>query len=198
MPRISAGLLMYRIHDGELQILLAHPGGPFFKNKDDGAWTIPKGEIEPGEDFLEASKREFKEETGVTPTGPFIALTPIKQKGGKIVHAWAFEGDCDPSAIVSNTFTMEWPPKSGRQMEFPEIDRADFFDVAAARRKIKAGQEALIEEFEGIKRADFKKTNDDAVHSSREVEEQVQRLRMHYPDELQARFIGIYSASSPR
>jgi len=141
---------MYRIHDGELQMLLAHPGGPFFKNKDDGAWTIPKGEIEPGEDLLEAAKREFKEETGVTPTGPFIALTPIKQKGGKIVHAWAFRGECDPGAIVSNTFTMEWPPNSGRQTEFPEIDRADFFDVAAAKRKIKAGQEALIEELQRV------------------------------------------------
>lgn len=150
MARISAGLLMYRIHDGELQMLLAHPGGLFFKNKDDGAWSIPKGEIEPGEDLLQAAKREFKEETGITPTGPFTVLTPIKQKGGKIVHAWAFKGDCDPSAITSNTFTTEWPPKSGRQMEFPEIDRADFFDIAAARRKIKAGQEALIDELEGM------------------------------------------------
>jgi predicted NUDIX family NTP pyrophosphohydrolase len=150
MPRVSAGLLMYRIHDGKLQMLLAHPGGPYFKNKDDGAWTIPKGEIEPGEDLLEAAKREFEEETGITPTGPYIALTPIKQKGGKIVHAWAVRGDCNPSATVSNTFTMEWPPKSGQQMEFPEIDRADFFDVAAARRKIKAGQEALIEELQRI------------------------------------------------
>ena len=134
MPRVSAGLLMYRIQDGKLQVLLAHPGGPLFKNKDDGAWTIPKGEIESDEDLLEAAKREFEEETGVTPTGPFIALTPIKQKGGKIVHAWAFKGDCDPDAIVSNKFTMEWPPKSGRQMEFPEIDHADFFDVAAVGR----------------------------------------------------------------
>jgi predicted NUDIX family NTP pyrophosphohydrolase len=150
MPRVSAGLLMYRILNGELQMLLAHPGGPFFKNKDDGAWSIPKGEIEPDEDLLEAAKREFEEETGVIPIGPFIALTAIKQKGGKIVHAWAFKGDCDPSAIVSNTFTMEWPPKSGRQMEFPEIDRADFFDVAAARRKIKAAQEALIDELQRI------------------------------------------------
>ena len=150
MPRVSAGLLMYRIHDGELQMLLAHPGGPYFKNKNELAWTIPKGEIEQGEDLLEAAKREFKEETGVTPTGPFTALTPIKQKGGKVVHAWAFEGDCDPGAIASNSFTIEWPPKSGRHMEFPEIDRADFFDVAAAKRKIKAGQEALIEELERI------------------------------------------------
>jgi predicted NUDIX family NTP pyrophosphohydrolase len=150
MPRISAGLLMYRIHDGRLQVLLAHPGGPFFKNKDEGAWSIPKGEVETGEDLLETAMREFEEETGITPKGPFIALTPITQKGGKIVHAWAFEGGCDPSAIVSNTFTMEWPPKSGRQMQFFEIDRADFFDVAAAKRKIKAAQAALIEELEGI------------------------------------------------
>jgi len=131
-------------------VLLAHPGGPFFKNKDEGAWSIPKGEVEPGEDLLETAKREFEEETGITPKGPFIALTPITQKGGKIVHAWAFEDDCDPSAIVSNTFTIEWPPKSGQQMEFPEIDRADFFDVAAAKRKVKAAQVALIEELERI------------------------------------------------
>lgn len=150
MPRVSAGLLMYRIQEGKLQVLLARPGGPFFRNKDDGAWTIPKGEIEPGEDMLEAAKREFREETGVTPTGPFIALTPIKQKGGKVVHAWGFEGDCDPSAIVSNTFSMEWPPKSRRQMEFPEMDRANFFEVAAASRKIKAEQLALVEECERI------------------------------------------------
>jgi len=146
MPRVSAGLLMYRMKDGVFQVLLAHPGGPYFKSKDEGAWTIPKGEVEPGEDLLGAAKREFEEETGVTPTGPFIALTPIKQKGGKIVHAWAFEGDCDPSAIASNTFSMEYPPKSGQQMEFPEMDRADFFDMAAASRKIKAAQMALVEE----------------------------------------------------
>lgn len=150
MPRVSAGLLMYRIQDGKLQVLLAHPGGPLFQNKDDGVWTIPKGEIEPGEDMLEAAKREFEEETGITPTAPFIELTPIKQKGGKIVHAWAFKGDCDPSAVASNTFTMEWPPKSGRLMEFPEMDRADFFDVAAAGQKIKAAQMPLVEECEQI------------------------------------------------
>lgn len=150
MPRVSAGLLMYRIQEGQLQVLLAHPGGPFFRNKDDGAWSIPKGEIEPGEDLLEAAKREFEEETGVTPSGPFTALTPVKQKGGKIVHAWAFEGDCDPGAVVSNCFTMEWPPRSGRRIEFPEVDRADFFDPSAAKRKIKAGQEALLEELEEI------------------------------------------------
>jgi predicted NUDIX family NTP pyrophosphohydrolase len=146
MARISAGLLMYRMVDGELQMLLAHPGGPYFKNKDDGAWSIPKGEIGPGEDLLEAAKREFAEETGVMPTGPFLALTPVTQKGGKLVHAWAFAGDCDPKANVSNTFTMEWPPKSGQQQAFPEIDRVDFFDVANAKRKIKAAQQPLLDE----------------------------------------------------
>jgi predicted NUDIX family NTP pyrophosphohydrolase len=137
---------MYRTHVGELQVLLAHPGGPFFKNKDDGAWSIPKGEVEPGDDLLATAQREFEEETGVISKGPFIALTPVKQRGGKVVHAWAFEGDCDPSKIVSNTFLVEWPPRSGRQSEFPEIDRADFFDVIAAKRKINAAQVALIEE----------------------------------------------------
>lgn len=154
MPRLSAGLLMYRIHDGQVQVLLAHPGGPFFKNKDDGAWSIPKGEPEPDEELLEAAKREFKEEVGITPSGPFIALTPVKQTGGKIVHAWAFLGDGDTAGCVSNTFTMEWPPKSGRQMEFPEIDRSDFFDVGTAKRKINPAQVALIEELEAMKGAE--------------------------------------------
>jgi predicted NUDIX family NTP pyrophosphohydrolase len=150
MPRISAGLLMYRIHDCQLQVLLVHPGGPFFKSKDDGAWSIPKGELETGEDMLEAAKREFKEEVGITPVGPFIALSPVKQKGGKVVHTWAFMGDCDPSACVSNMFTMEWPPKSGKQREYPEVDRADFFDVEMAKRKINSGQAALIDELNAI------------------------------------------------
>jgi predicted NUDIX family NTP pyrophosphohydrolase len=163
MPRGSAGLLMYRIQDGKLQVLLAHPGGPFFKNKDEGSWTIPKGEIEFGEDMLEAAKREFEEETGVSPNGPFVALTPIKQKSGKIVHAWAFQGDCDPHEIVSNTFTMEWPPKSGRRMEFPEIDKGDFFDVDTASRKIKAAQMALVEECQH--KVLGKTTRDSAVES---------------------------------
>ena len=150
MVRLSAGLLMYRLKDGVLQVLLAHPGGPYFVNKDEGAWTIPKGEPDADEDLLVAAQREFEEETGIKPSGPFIPLKPIQQKGGKIVHAWAFAGDCDPAAIMSNDFTMEWPPKSGRQQAFPEIDRAEFYDLATARKKIKAGQEVLIDELTAI------------------------------------------------
>ena len=150
MPRLSAGLLMYRIKDGAVQVLLAHPGGPYFAKKDDESWSIPKGEPGPDEDLFLTAQREFEEETGLKPTGPFIPLQAVKQKGGKVVHAWAFEGDCDTAAIKSNTFTMEWPPRSGQQMEFPEIDRAEFFDLATARRKIKSGQVGLIDELETI------------------------------------------------
>ncbi len=149
-PRVSAGLLMYRRAGGELQILLAHPGGPFFRDKDEGAWSIPKGEVGPGEDTLVAAVREFGEEIGVVPTGPFLALTPVTQKGGKLVHAWAFEGDCDPSSISCNTFTIEWPPRSGRHEAFPEVDRAGFFGPDEARRKVNAGQVPLIDELECI------------------------------------------------
>ncbi len=141
---------MYRIKDGALQVLLAHPGGPYFAKKDDDVWTIPKGEPEAGEDLLPAAQREFREETGLAATGPFIPLSTIQQKGGKVVHAWAFAGDCDPETIKSNFFTIEWPPKSGKQQEFPEIDRAEWFDVATARTKIKAGQVGLIEELAEI------------------------------------------------
>ena len=150
MPRLSAGLLMYHVQDGAIQVLLAHPGGPFFRHKDEGAWSIPKGEPKADEDLFVTAAREFEEETGVKPAGCFIPLHPIQQKGGKIVHAWAFEGNCDPKAIRSNTFTIQWPPKSGRQQEFPDIDRAEFFDLATARQKIKAGQEALLDELDAI------------------------------------------------
>lgn len=150
MPRVSAGLLMYRRGGGGLELLLVHPGGPFFRNKDEGAWSIPKGEVGPGEDLLDAAVREFGEEIGTAPDGPFLALGSAKQKGGKAVHAWAFEGDCDPSAIVCNTFTIEWPPRSGRRMEFPEVDRAAFFGPEEARRKINPGQVPLIDELERI------------------------------------------------
>jgi len=146
MPKISAGVLLYRSRNGVLEFLLVHPGGPFFKNKDEGAWTIPKGEIGEGEDALVAAIREFEEELGFKPTGSFIELTPIKQKGGKIVHAWAVEGDCDPAQIKSNTFTMEWPPRSGRQAEFPEVDRAQFFNLEEAKAKINPAQIPILEE----------------------------------------------------
>lgn len=148
--KISAGLLMYRVRNGALEIFLAHPGGPFFKKKDEGVWTVPKGEIEPDEEPLAAAIREFREETGIIARGPYTELTPIKQKSGKRVCAWAFEGDTDPEAIVSNTFTMEWPPRSGRQQEFPEVDRADFFRVEEAKRKIIPAQADLICELERL------------------------------------------------
>jgi predicted NUDIX family NTP pyrophosphohydrolase len=148
MPKISAGLLMYRgrtEQSNSVEILLAHPGGPFWKNKDDGAWTIPKGEVTPGEDLLAAAIREFTEETGLTPAPPFVPLGEIKQKSGKIIHAWAFQGDCDPAQIRSNTFALEWPPKSGLTQEFPEIDRAKFYDLVAARQKILVSELPLLD-----------------------------------------------------
>ncbi len=145
MPKESAGLLMYRVKNGELEFLLAHPGGPLWKNKDAGAWTIPKGELRPGEDPLTAARREFEEELGFKPQGDFIALPSITQKSGKLVHAWAFAGDCDPSQIRSNTFTMEWPPRSGRVSAFPEVDQAAFFTLDQARQKLNPAQIPLLE-----------------------------------------------------
>ncbi|MGN6134666.1 MAG: NUDIX hydrolase [Aureliella sp.] len=150
MAAISAGLLMYRWREGELEVLLVHPGGPLFRNKDAGAWTVPKGLVEAGEELLAAAEREFEEETQLKPRGPFLALTPIKQKGGKLVHVWAFQGDCDPAAIVSNQFRMQWPPRSGKWQEFPEIDRAEFFDAESARRKINVAQAALIDQLQTL------------------------------------------------
>lgn len=150
MPRIAAGLVMYRIREGRLQVLLVHPGGPYFAKKDEGVWSIPKGQPERGEDLLQTACREFEEETGIMPNGKFIPLRPIRQKGGKIVHAWAFEGDCDVAVIQSNFFRLEWPPGSGRQVEFPEIDRAEFFKMKLAKRKLKAAQIPLIEQLQEI------------------------------------------------
>lgn len=148
MPKTSAGLLLYRRKNGALEFLLIHPGGPFWKNKDAGAWTIPKGELGDKEEPLAAAIREFEEELGFKPGGEFIELMPIKQKGGKTVRAWAFEGDCDPAQLKSNTFTMEWPPKSGKQAEFPEVDRAEFFTLEAAKEKINQAQIPLLEELQ--------------------------------------------------
>src|ERR1700745_2166410 len=148
MPKTSAGLLMYRgrsISRASPEVLLAHPGGPFWKNKDDGAWMIPKGEVEQGEELLAAAIREFTEETGLTAVEPFPALGQVKHKSGKTVHAWAFQGDCDPTEIRSHTFELEWPPKSGRKQEFPEIDRAEFFDLSTARRKMLPAELPLLD-----------------------------------------------------
>jgi predicted NUDIX family NTP pyrophosphohydrolase len=146
MTKRSAGLLLYRIRKGAMEVFLAHPGGPYWANKDLGVWSIPKGEIDEGEDPLEAARREFEEETGFCPEGVFRELTPVRQRSGKIVHAWAVEGDCDPAAIRSNTFSMEWPPRSGRQQEFPEVDRAGWFAVDCAKEKILEGQRGLLDE----------------------------------------------------
>ncbi len=148
--RESAGLLVVRVRGGRLEVLLAHPGGPFWAKKDEGAWTIPKGELEPGEDALAAARREFEEETGTRPEGPFARLPPARQKGGKLVYAWACEGDLDPDAIRSNTFTIEWPPRSGQRREFPEIDRAGFFRLDEARRKLNPAQAPWLDEVERL------------------------------------------------
>jgi predicted NUDIX family NTP pyrophosphohydrolase len=136
MPKTSAGLLMYRLVAEKLQVLLVHPGGPFWKKKDLGAWAIPKGEVEDNEDLFAAAQREFLEETGFSAKGPFILLGEIRHRSGKCVHAWAFRGDCDPSLLRSNTFEMEWPPKSGKRQSFPEVDKANFYSLKEAKQKI--------------------------------------------------------------
>ena len=150
MAKISAGLLLYRRCGQALEILLVHPGGPFWAKKDLGAWSIVKGEAAPGEDLLTCAQREFTEETGFTIAGEFRALAPIKQSGGKLVHAWAVEGDCDAAAIKSNTFDLEWPPRSGRVQAFSEVDRAQWFGLASARDKINPAQRGLIDELERL------------------------------------------------
>ncbi|MBR1300603.1 NUDIX domain-containing protein [Bradyrhizobium sp. AUGA SZCCT0042] len=154
----SAGLLLFRKRDSDIQFLLGHPGGPFWSRKDAGAWSIPKGLISPGEEPLAAARREFAEETGHHPTGDFIPLGAVKQAGGKVVHAWAVQGDWDPAGLRSNTFEMEWPPRSGRRQAFPELDRAAWFNVYEARLKILNGQvlfiDRLLEALVRLTRAD--------------------------------------------
>ncbi len=145
MPKTSAGLLMYRTSHDEVEVLLVHLGGPFWQKKDVGAWFLPKGELEQDEEPLAAARREFQEETGCQPVGPFTSLGDVRQKSGKIVMAWAFEGEWDPSLLASNTFTMEWPPKSGRQREFPEIDRAAFLSLEQARQKIHEAEAPFLD-----------------------------------------------------
>jgi predicted NUDIX family NTP pyrophosphohydrolase len=145
MPKQSAGILLFRFNGGTLELFLVHPGGPFWASKDDGAWSIPKGEFTDDEDPLAAAKREFFEEIGTRVDGRFTPLGSTKQPGGKVVHVWAHKRDCDPSTIKSNTFVIEWPPKSGKHQEFPEVDRAGWFTLDVARRKILKGQVIFID-----------------------------------------------------
>jgi predicted NUDIX family NTP pyrophosphohydrolase len=145
MPKRSAGLLMYRRRNDLVEVLLAHPGGPFWAKKDLGAWSVPKGEFDSEEDPLQAAKREFAEETGLVPEGDFVALGEVKQAGGKTVTAWAMEGDGDASNLKSNMFSMEWPPRSGRMAEFPEVDRWEWFSLEEAQERILAGQRVFLE-----------------------------------------------------
>ena len=142
---------MFRQRGNALEVFLVHPGGPYFKNKDEGAWTIPKGQIEAGEEPLDAACREFVEETGLSSQGPYLPLTSVRQKGGKTVMGWAFRGDVpDPITIRPNRFTLEWPPRSGRMREFPEVDFAAFFTIDEARRKLNPAQVAFVEELEQL------------------------------------------------
>jgi predicted NUDIX family NTP pyrophosphohydrolase len=143
--RLASGILLFRRGERGLEVLLAHPGGPFWTNKDEGAWTLPKGEPAPGEDALACARRELEEETGLTSSGPFTDLGEIRQKSGKVVHAWAAAGEGDPATMKSNTFTMEWPPKSGRMASFPEVDRWGWFDLDEARRRMNPAQTALLD-----------------------------------------------------
>ena len=144
----SAGLLFYRRPGGKLEFFLAHPGGPFWQNRDEGAWTIPKGVAEPGEALLAAACREFEEETGVRPVGPFLQLGSVRQKAGKLVHAWAWEGDAAADRVTSNTMRTEWPRGSGRFLTFPEVDRCAWFNPATARKKINPAQAEFIDRLE--------------------------------------------------
>jgi predicted NUDIX family NTP pyrophosphohydrolase len=146
VSRNSAGVLLYRVRPGGVEVLLVHPGGPFWAKKDRGAWSVPKGEYGPGEAPFDAARREFEEETGTRLAGDFIGLTPVRQKGGKTVHAWAVAGDLDVAGIRSNTFEMEWPPRSGYTQEFPEVDRAAWFPLDEARERILEGQVPLLDE----------------------------------------------------
>jgi predicted NUDIX family NTP pyrophosphohydrolase len=144
--KTSAGILLYRFNKKNVEVFLVHPGGPFWKNKDEGAWSIPKGEYGEDEDALKAAIREFNEETGISVAGDFISLNPVKLKSGKLVKAWALEKDIDATIIKSNTFLLEWPPKSGKKIEVPEIDRAGWFTIQEAKEKINIGQLPLLEE----------------------------------------------------
>ena len=142
----SAGILLYRKSSEGLQVFLVHPGGPYWKDKDDGAWSIPKGEFHEDEEPLDAARREFREETGSEVSGPFVELTPLTQPSGKVVHAWAVEGDIDPTSVKSNSFSMQWPPKSGKWIQCPEIDKGAWFTIEQARKKLLPGQRGFLDE----------------------------------------------------
>jgi predicted NUDIX family NTP pyrophosphohydrolase len=151
MAKRSAGLLMYRrAISGEVEVLLVHPGGPFWAKKDKGAWSISKGEYADGEQPLDAAKREFEEETGFSAQGEFLELGQVQQSGGKVVSAWAFEGDCDPAKLVSNRFSMEWPPRSGRMIEFPEVDRGGWFAIHDAKEQILKSQAPFLDRLQQL------------------------------------------------
>ena len=145
MPKTSAGILLYKKEQGVLQVFLVHPGGPYFVRKDEGAWSIPKGEAEPGEELLATALREFREETGNSPHGTPFALGQVKQSGGKVVHAFALEGDFDPAYLKSNMFSVETPKGSGRFRDYPEVDRAEWFDLPEARRRLIPAQVPLLD-----------------------------------------------------
>lgn len=150
MAKISAGLVIYRRRSSGVEVLLVHPGGPFWRGKEDGAWSIPKGEVRADEELLAAARRECFEEIGLQIGGPFTPLEPIRQRGGKTVYAWAVAADFDESQVTSNNFTMEWPPRSGKQQEFPEVDKAQWFDFETAMRKINGGQQPLLKQLEAL------------------------------------------------
>ncbi len=143
---ISAGILLYRVRDQTVEVFLVHPGGPYWTRKDNGAWSIPKGEATEGADLLATAYTEFHEETGSPLEGEPLPLTPLKQPGGKLVHAWVVRGDIDAASIRSNTFAIEWPPRSGKRREFPEVDRAGWFELAAARQKLLPGQRGFLDQ----------------------------------------------------
>jgi predicted NUDIX family NTP pyrophosphohydrolase len=148
---LSAGILLYRVRSGGVEVFLVHPGGPYWRNKDAGAWSIPKGLLEPGDDTFAAAKREFQEETGSPIRGELVPLAPLAQPSGKVVHAWAVEGDIDAASIRSNAFSLEWPPRSGKLQSFPEVDRGAWFTLAEAWKKMLPGQRAFLEQLEALR-----------------------------------------------